>query len=664
MNESNSGIAVVYIHNINKDIWNMSDYNGRFYLNNNYQVGDTLEFTHVGYHSQKYILSNVEKKIHIILIPKVIEFSEVNYTEDIKKSDKDNEITVSKNIYSADMETKNLIRKLPGITIKSYGGLAGISSISIDGGTSSHTKILVDGFDLTNAQNGLMDISQLPTPFIESINYLFYDINKYGSGSVDGVVNFIPWRNSNSVSYGYGSYGYLSSNVKLNLYLKSTSIDLLIGFMKDDGNYDYEWRGENSERKNNDFEQRYIAWKVNTIISKQIYAKIFLLKTEQKRGVAGQKWSPNLLARRNDNLFAGAFRIGWIGKKGFGKLNYLHKNSDDNYSNPNINVKSFYENITNKITLNQNYLLGEKIETIGNISIKNEIFKNDTSKLYERNIFSNSLEILYKPMETLEFKPSIIYVYSPENIDQFNYSLGTTLFPKNKMVKSFSFHYAKLFRIPSFNDMYWEPGGNPNLLTEETGVFNFSTKFHYRKYTDYRISMFYKESQNLIQWMPQQSYWQPENIAKTTRYGVKFSIDWNCQPLNLIGNFHYEYLISKNKVEGNYFDKQLRYAPKNISSFNLSWNPKRFYSSLQIDYNDEKISLYGYPNDVKIPQFILFNYDIGYTFEIFKRDFIAVLSVENIFDYEYETILGYPESGRKFKLTTTFNIKKKAKAKE
>jgi len=104
------------------------------------------------------------------------------------------------------IQKRKFIRKLPGITIKSYGGSAGISSISIDGGTSTHTKILVDGFDLTNVQNGQMDISQLPAPFIKSIHYIAYDINKYGSGSIDGVVDFKPWTNSNSVTLSYGSF--------------------------------------------------------------------------------------------------------------------------------------------------------------------------------------------------------------------------------------------------------------------------------------------------------------------------------------------------------------------------------------------------------------------------------------------------------------------------
>ena len=38
------------------------------------------------------------------------------------------------------------------------------------------------------------------------------------------------------------------------------------------------------------------------------------------------------------------------------------------------------------------------------------------------------------------------------------------------------------------------------------------------------------------------------NIAKTIRYGYKILVDWNYKPLNLVGNLHYDYLISENSI--------------------------------------------------------------------------------------------------------------------
>jgi len=661
VDENNDGIPVVYIHDLNKDIWNITDSEGNYYLNSSFQNGDTLEFIHIGYHSKKVILNDENQRSIISLTPKTLQLSEVTYTKNIDRAVNNNEVQIVKSEYSSNSETKNFIRKLPGITIKSYGGSAGISSISIDGGTSTHTKILVDGFDLTNVQNGQMDISQLPAPFIKSIHYIAYDINKYGSGSIDGVVDFKPWTNSNSVTLSYGSFGHFSGNTKLNFYYKNTSADILIGYKKDEGNYSYSWKDNNYERKNNDFEQKYFSGRVSAILTERIYAKIFLLRTEQNRGVAGQKWSPNLVARRKDDLFTSAFTLGWNSKNGHGKFDLIYRNSDDDYFNPNINVNSFYENITTEGKLDQNYNFTKKIKLLGNLSLRNEVLKMNKINSHERILLKNTISILYKPMKIIKIKPTVNYEFSPDEFEKVSYSFGTTIFPKQKILESISLHYANLYRFPSFNDMYWEPGGNSELRTEKTDVFNCSSKFKLSKFTEMDINLFYKNSNDLIQWMPQQSYWQPENIAKTIRYGYKISFDWNYKPLNMIGKFHYDHLISKNRVEGNYYNKSLRYAPKNIVSFNIQWQPKKAYVNLQIDYTDEQISLYSYPNDVILEPYLIINSSFGYSLGIFKRSIIAVVSVENILNKEYETIHGYPEPSRSYKLTLTYNFKKKSK---
>jgi len=61
-----------------------------------------------------------------------------------------------------------------------------------------------------------------------------------------------------------------------------------------------------------------------------------------------------LVARRKDDLFTSAFTLGWNSKNGHGKFDLIYRNSDDDYFNPNINVNSFYENITTEGKLDQN----------------------------------------------------------------------------------------------------------------------------------------------------------------------------------------------------------------------------------------------------------------------------------------------------------------------
>ena len=101
---------------------------------------------------------------------------------------------------------KNSLNRIPGTMIRSYGGLSGITTASMDGGQAVHTKITLDGIDLTNVQNGLTDISDIPISMMQNMysgrspNILF------GSGSFDGVIHirsllkqsYIHFSNRNS----------------------------------------------------------------------------------------------------------------------------------------------------------------------------------------------------------------------------------------------------------------------------------------------------------------------------------------------------------------------------------------------------------------------------------------------------------------------------------
>src|SRR5690606_6722526 len=71
---------------------------------------------------------------------------------------------------------------------------------------------------------------------------------------------------------------------------------------------------------------------------------------------------------------------------------------------------------------------------------------------------------------------------------------------------------GKGFKVPTLNDRFWEPGGNPDLLPEES--INGEIGFHWLKsgLFSWNQSLTYYRMQvdNWIIWMPQGSVWRPE----------------------------------------------------------------------------------------------------------------------------------------------------------
>lgn len=70
---------------------------------------------------------------------------------------------------SAATHISDALKMLPGVSIKDYGGLGGIKSISVRGIGSQHTAVSVDGAASSNTQTGTIDLGIFPIQTIGSM---------------------------------------------------------------------------------------------------------------------------------------------------------------------------------------------------------------------------------------------------------------------------------------------------------------------------------------------------------------------------------------------------------------------------------------------------------------------------------------------------------------
>ena len=90
-----------------------------------------------------------------------------------------------------------ILQKVSGTTLKSYGGLGGMKTISVRGLGGQHTSVVLDGFVVNNAQNGQINLATIQTDNIENLsltvggrtNYLL-PASAYTTGSILNVSHF------------------------------------------------------------------------------------------------------------------------------------------------------------------------------------------------------------------------------------------------------------------------------------------------------------------------------------------------------------------------------------------------------------------------------------------------------------------------------------------
>jgi vitamin B12 transporter len=93
-----------------------------------------------------------------------------------------------------DRSLPDVLREVPGLSITQTGGAGGQTSLFMRGTNSNHTKVLLDGIDMSDPStaNGAADISKLLAGDIAKVEVLRGPQGAlYGSDAIGGVVNII-----------------------------------------------------------------------------------------------------------------------------------------------------------------------------------------------------------------------------------------------------------------------------------------------------------------------------------------------------------------------------------------------------------------------------------------------------------------------------------------
>ncbi|MBP9079992.1 MAG: TonB-dependent receptor [Flavobacteriales bacterium] len=129
---------------------------------------------------------------------------------------------------------------------------------------------------------------------------------------------------------------------------------------------------------------------------------------------------------------------------------------------------------------------------------------------------------------------------------------------------------ARLYRVPTLNDLYWQPGGDPGLLPEQGYSGDLGAEFSHRWAAaewHCEITWFNRWVDNWIIWLPGPQWWSPGNIMQVWSRGAETTsrIAWKLGGSTLKCGMGTGYVASTNQVAKSRFDdskgKQLIYVP-------------------------------------------------------------------------------------------------------
>ena len=224
---------------------------------------------------------------------------------------------------------------------------------------------------------------------------------------------------------------------------------------------------------------------------------------------------------------------------------------------------------------------------------------------------------------------------------------------------------SRNFRFPTLNDLYFLPGGNPDLKKESGWTYDAGVSFAVGKAGLYSLSgsvnWFESYIKDWIIWLPTtKGFFSPDNIKDVHAYGVELKANLTVNiakewQLGLDGTLSWTPSINEGEPRtpaDKSVGKQLPYVPEYSSAVTgrLSWRSWSFlykwnYYSERYTMSSNDISLSG-----KLPKYFMSNISLERTIDVRWAEWSLKGMVNNLFNEEYISVLSRPMPGINFEI--------------
>ncbi len=530
-----------------------------------------------------------------------------------------------------------------------------LSTVAFRGTTAQQTAVIWNGININSQMNGMTDFSTINTTNFNSIQIKGGGGSvAYGSGALGGSVHLnndlLFEENFNTeIQVNYGSYATIGANYKINASTKKWSTNVGFSYNISENEYDYiglfTWKGEQRKNINGQFNNSSLNANVGYKINNHSILKWYSQTSEVNRNI-----SVNSLAETktkysydfNRNLLS--YENWWGNFKSEIKAAYLFENYAyyPDINSPNTSFGTTKSIIT-KLDLGYQFDFNLRINALADYNhTKGEGsgFGNHT-----RQIGSGALHAIYEYDKKWNSEIGIRQEITDTYKSPFLFSLGSSY--KFTPVYTLKINASRNYRIPTFNDLYWKPGGNLNVKPESSYQFELGNVITLGSFS-YTHTVYYNDIKDFLQWLPNsEQIWSPQNTDKVAAYGTESKMDWikKIHRHRWHINGTYAFTRSENKET----QKQLFFVPYHKVTGSVAYSCRQFTINYQFLYTGFVFTQSDNTPDKIIDPYAISNIGVSYTAKKWHNSVIG-FQVLNAFNIAYQSIENKPLPGRNFNI--------------
>ena len=614
------------------------------------------------------------------------------------------------------------IRYFSGVQLKDYGGIGGLKTVNVRSMGTHHVGVFYDGIQLGNAQNGQIDLGKFSLDNIEEISLyngqksnIFQSGKDFGSSATVYLRSRTPRFEGNkrynlrAIVKG-GSFDFINPSLLVEYKINDNLSASINGeYVNASGKYTYRYKrispnthrvmyDTTAVRENGDiYSSRFEAGLFGTIPKGYWRVKTYFYDSE--RGIPGaiinNKWKNS--QRQWDRSFftQGVFKKSITSKYDI-LVNAKYAYDYMRYLNPDTTlmlIDNMFKQRESYLSVANRYGITTKWDAVLSADLQYNTLTSDLSGF----VFPKRLTTLIAlasaaDLGKVKAQGSLLYTLVRERINsgnadrdqvvkaapdkkEFTPALFLSYKPFEKENLNIRAFYKQIFRMPTFNDLYYTDIGNIALKPEFTHQYNLglqyntSCKNRFIHKWQFQADAYYNEVRNKIVAVPKgsgQYRWMMMNYGYVEIRGLDLAtsaVFEPCKDLFLNTKLTYTYQKAQDFTErksgilqASTYGGQIAYIPWHSGSViaNLSYKSwqlnysfiyvgERYHSSANIRTEYEQP---WYTNDIGIVKKI----NVG------KTTMRAALEINNLLSQDYEVVLNYPMPKRNYKLSLTWEL--------
>ncbi len=599
------------------------------------------------------------------------------------------------------LQVSDAVKYFSGVTVKDYGGIGGLKTVSVRSLGAAHTAVSYNGMTLSDCQNGQIDIGRLSLENVDMLSLangqsdqIFQAARLFASAAVLNIRTAAPKFEDDRPVNGKlamrgGSFGLLNPSAYVNVRLGDRwSVHVDGEWLYSNGQYPYllhygsagtdsvsRERRQNTDVNNLRAEAMFYGSFSDT---DEMQVQVYYYGSE--RGLPGATIYYNTLnfssQRLWDNTFFAqahykkdwdkwAFRVD--GKYNFGYTRYLDPTM--------LNSAGREENTYRQ----QEYYVsaGGLYKIIPNLSVSlntdafvNTLWADLTDFSFPvRYSWLTALAVKYVSNRVLA-TGSLLATLTEEQVRigqsadiPFRLSpyASVSVQPFERVDLRVRAFYKNIFRLPTFNDLYYGRVGNPDLKPETTNQYNLGLTYSVRigsyvPLLSFTADAYHNDVRDKIVAFPSKNIytWTMLNYGKVSINGLDLTGEaafypWEKIGLSIGGTYTYQRALNVTDPDSREYRHQIPYTPRVSGSGKAALETPWVNLAYSVVWSGHRYAVNQNYTENRVPGYSDHSLSVSRTFHIGRTELACSVECLNLGGKNYEVVRYFPMPGRSWR---------------